>query len=499
MPITRIIDRNNQGHPYQSQFLNLRGGLNDSKTDELINDNELSAVENFVPDIHKSGVLIKRDGLSVTSSQQSEALTSVFDGAASDYFTTSTTIRSLSGTSVDASLTSSTGPDWATFDDSSLGLIDIFVNGAQERRTANGTSWANVSNMLNFKHIEPYHGFLFGAGHDEGKLRWSAREDAETWSATNELIVTAEDDGITGLFHFEQYLMVMCKNSFHRVHGFSVDGMQITQSNKEVGCTSHRSIVGCRFGLFWWSNEGLIWSPDGAKAFNISLKKIPDVVRGLNRGQYGNVHGIYDPQQEAVMMWVHSAGSSTHDKIIYYYPGEAQEDGLGTFWIGTGDAAEMGASGVVLSSGVFNVYTGSAGAPGHLYEVTGTSDAGTTISAFYETKRESAESGEEAIKRAKQLTNLAIVEGATQITHSVYINDDASTTYSFDITHSPVGNFILDSSQLDIGTLGSGVTSTRGIVGFGAKWRKLKHRVEDSSGFQTRHRGVINKGTILSI
>ena len=44
-----------QGTPYRSDFLDLRGGLNNAKSDELILPNELSDVSNYLPDIHKSG------------------------------------------------------------------------------------------------------------------------------------------------------------------------------------------------------------------------------------------------------------------------------------------------------------------------------------------------------------------------------------------------------------------------------------------------------------
>jgi len=497
MPITRIF---NPGSIYHSQFLDLRGGLNNSKTDELIKDNELSLVENFVPDIYKSGVLIKRDGIEIESSQMTEAITSIFDGTGADYFTTSTTIRSTSGTSLDSGLTSSTAPDWARFDDTNLGLIDIFVNGTDERKTDDGATFTALGGSPpNFKYIEPYHKFLFGAGHDEGKLRWSAQENAESWSATQELIVTSEDDDIVGLKKFEQFLMVFCQRSFHTIHGFELTGMAITNSNMEVGCTSHRSIVRSPFGLFWWANEGMMWSPDGDRVQNISLKKIPDFVRQLNKGQYANIHGIYDPLKEAVMMFVHNGTSTTQNRIIYYYPNEVQEDGLGTFWIGTGDAAAMGASGVLLESGSSNVYVGSASTTGRLWQLTGATDNGSTISALYETKRESAQLGEETVKRAKQLTHLSIIEGTTPVTYGVYLDDDASVSQSFNLMLTAAGSFILDSSQLDVGRLGLAEAATRSTIGYGRKWRKMKHRVQDSSAFQTRHRGIINKGTYINV
>ena len=75
------------GTPYASQIVNLRGGLNNAVNDEMVGSNELSEVVNFVPDTQDSGILIKRLGITQKSSQQSESITSVFDGYAGDYFT----------------------------------------------------------------------------------------------------------------------------------------------------------------------------------------------------------------------------------------------------------------------------------------------------------------------------------------------------------------------------------------------------------------------------
>jgi len=500
MPITTIVPF---GTPYQSIFQDLRGGLNNSVTDELIQDNELSAVENFVPDIHKSGGLIKRNGVTKESSLMDEAITSVFDGTNGDYFTTSTSIRNLSGTSLLGSLTSSTEPDWATFDDASLGLIDVFVNGAEPRYTANGSSFSALSGIpVGVKYIEPFaNGFLFAAGHDSGKLRWCAQEDATSWNAVQEIIVTAEDDPIKGLVKFAGSLIVLCERSFHHIGTTGASGnlgFRITDSNPQVGTTSHRSIVKSPFGLYWWSSQGFIRSQDGFRIDNPSLLKIPDTLRNLNKAQYENIHGTYDIVQESIQMFVHSSASTTHDKNISYYPGELDQRGVGSFWVGTGGGVEMSASGVILSLGESKVYTGSASSDGYLYEQTGLTDDGTNITAFFDTKRETANFGEEVQKRAKQLTHLVLITANTPLTYSVFIDDDDDVSHEFASTATLIGNFVLDTSALDTGRLGSGTTTVRTPIRFGRKWRKMKHRIEDSTAFQTQMRGVLNKGTVLN-
>ena len=493
-----------QGTPYRSDFLDLRGGLNNAKSDELILPNELSDVSNYLPDIHKSGGLIKRNGLTAKSTPQSEAITSVFDGVADNYFTTSTSIRDLAGTSVDGSLTSSTGPDWARFDDTNLGNIDIFVNGAEERRSANGTTWANVSNMPNFKYIEPFNRFLFGAGHDKGRVRWSNPEDVETWDADNEIIITldAEND-ITGLMSFRNNLVVFAERSFHHIAGFDEKRMTLPFSSYEIGCTSHQSVVKCRYGLFWWSDQGLIWSPDGFNVFNPSLVKIPDTIRNLNKGQYTNVHGIWNPNLECIQMYVHRGTSTTQDLMISYYPGEinsqsvGSESRFGSFWVSRGDGVTMGGSGVVKESGENKIYIGSAAATGKLFEQTGDDDVGSPIAAYFETQRESAKLGEEALKRSRRITALFIASGVPEATYSAYIDDSLSISESFDLSLTEAA-FVLDVSKLDTTALGIGTAPTREEIGMRRRFRKIKHRISDTSQFNTRSRGIINKGFVLN-
>lgn len=486
---------------YRSRFLNLRGGLNNSKSDEFIEANELSAVRNLLPDIHESGGLVKRDGTTKKSSQMAEALSSVYDGQLADYFTTLTTIRSLGGTSLDSGLTSATAVDWASFDDKNLGMQDVMVNGTEERRTSDGSTFADVGGSPpNFKYISDYQRFLFGGGHDAGHLRWCEAENLASWPSANEIIV---NDNISGLIWFGRSLIMFCDSSFHHITGTDENGMTISYSNTEVGCASFRSIVVTPLGLFWWSNRGMMWSPDGYRVHNPTLSLIPQTFNSLDASKFSRVHGIFSPRFNCVSMWVTTNDSSTEDIRLDYFPEEVnseREGGsakYGSFWVQDGDGASMAASGIVTESGEDKIYVGGIGSAPYLYEQTGETDDGTSITSYFETQRETAELGEDVVKRIKNIELLFILSGATSLSYGVYLDDGFAIERQWDFTVTPTGGFILGTGVLGVGKLGSAVTSGKQRVGYSRKWTKIKHRLFDSTGFQTKFRGIINTGKVI--
>src|SRR5690554_2930444 len=107
------VSRRGRGvRDYQSLIIPL-GGINTGLSSELIANDELADVRNFVPDTQNQGVLIKREGIAQESSAQTEAITSIFQGFNANYFSTTQSIRSLSGSLLQA-ITASTDPSWAS-------------------------------------------------------------------------------------------------------------------------------------------------------------------------------------------------------------------------------------------------------------------------------------------------------------------------------------------------------------------------------------------------
>lgn len=491
---------------YKSRLTDLRGGINNALADDAIADNELSDARNLVPDLSSSGEIVKRDGISRHSTVFTETISGIFAGASADYICAQTAIHNLAGTSLDGSLTSSTTWDHTIFDDTTLGLIDIFVNGTNERRTVDASTFANVANMPNFTLIEAYNRFIFGAGHDRGHLRWSDPEDTETWNSNNEIIFAGEST-FTGLKKYKQSIYVFFPNSFHQITGTGEKQMRITASNHEVGCASARSVVITPYGLFWWSNQGMIWSPNGRDAVNITLPVIPKTFTDLNAGRFSNVHGVWQPLKGCVSMWLAETSSSTSEDFrIDYFPTELNPQRqpnsraiqLGSFWLHDGTGVEMQASGIIRISGEDRLYVGDNGSTGFVSRQTGALDVITNVTSFFETKRETAKLGEDTIKRVKTLDVLFILTGATTLTYGIYVDDGVSLEKQWSFNESPEG-FILGTDALGTGTLGSGIGGPASArFGYPRRWKKIKHYVSDSTSRQTRFRGIINSGKVIT-
>ena len=477
------------GTPYQVPVATGLAGLNNSISDELIDDQELSDVSNYVIDLLEAGVLVKREGSTKeVTTALTEAGTSVYDGVQNDYFTTSTKIFSFNGTERVSGLTTATEAYWTSYNGN-----DIYTDGVNAPQTSsNGTSFAALGGSPpTFKYVDAYANLVFGAGHSAGILRWSAFGNQASWPAVNALTLTNNaDDDIVGLKKYQNVLVVFCEKSFYHIQSLGNEiEVSVSYANFEEGCTSGRSIIGCPYGLFWWSKNGPVWSPDGHSLKYIGKHKIPQTIDNLNRGQYGLIHGIWNPIHERVEWWVFNGTSTTVNRKIYFYP-ERQ-----AFFVGEGAGVEMGAAGVLVRSGVPRVYVTSASTSGYFYEQTGSSDDGTVISAYLETKRQ-APAGPTGLVFGKRMTPLFILEGNPTITYSVYLDNADTISKSYILTPSASG-FILDVSLLDVGILGASTEANETEVTLARRYRKIKHRIADSAGLRTRIRGIANEGYIL--
>ena len=71
-------------------------------------------------------------------------------------------------------------------------------------------------------------------------------------------------DECTGLYAYNNALFYFCRDTFHLIrHGTADTDIGIAYTNFIEGCTSHRSIVGTPYGLFWWSDSGLAMTVPG--------------------------------------------------------------------------------------------------------------------------------------------------------------------------------------------------------------------------------------------
>lgn len=484
--------------PYtQGDIIDLLGGLNDARSDEFIAPNELSSVSNYGPDPESSGVVTKREGVSRVSTQQTDPFTSVHNGVNDIFATTSTSIINDAGADQSVTLTNVDDPDWATFYPTSY---DIVANGT-EVKFFDGTSWADLGGIPRVKYLSVYNSFLFGAGHDGGKVRWSATGNPNSWPAENlwEVAGTAR-----GLIQHRNVNYFFTNLGWHQLSGFDEEAITIPFSG-EPGTTHHSSLVSTPFGLFWWSEEGIMRKQDGElQVDNISRLKIPKTFESLNFDKFSLVHGVYNKSRQRVEFYAFKSSSTTHDLRIDYYPriGVSTVEGisLGSFWINEGAGAQQAASAEVLVSGAPKVYLGPAASNLYLYDETGDTDDGTVVSAHLETYRLATEYGPESIKRIKMLVPSFILNGNATVTFGVYKNDETSLTSSWDLALQSSSGFLLDTDALDTGVLGvGGSTPVQSRVAFKRKYRKLKFRLEDSAPIRTKLTRILNRGYIIAL
>lgn len=457
---------------FKLDMLDFSGGLNDSDIDENIEDNEVSAVENYLPENPNSRVLRKRPGLTAISSDLAENGQLIFGGKHKDYLCTLTKIQAVDGTDVTTSLTSST-----TWDATTLANRDIFVNGTDEVFSTNGTSTSTLGGSPpNFKFIETHNNFLFGAGHTLGLLRWADLGTTETWSATNGLTLsTDEDDDITGMAKFRDVLMVFTEKRFFLINGFTTVDMSIVRTGHEgPGCTSNRSIVVTNSGIFWWSNQGLVASANGITTDLPMQRKLKGTLDDLNEAQYSNVHGVWNPLHDRVEYFVHTTGSSTVDLCIYYY---YLTD---TFWTGTGTGCLMNASGLVTISGepiIYVVGYSANSATDQVFSRVGNTDIAGNITALLDTKRYSPGGATSSMK----LRDITLVTGPVptnaNLTLGLYQNDETSST-----DH----------------TIAATTTERENLIGFGRRLNKFKVRIGDSAATRPRIVGATARGYLIN-
>lgn len=481
---------------FMDRFVDLLGGVNNRAPDEYIDLSELSDARNYVPALTSEGILVKRSGLTAVSTTQSASITSIFDGIHDIWATLPTKIITGAGVDQGVILTSSLNPDWTRFNSQ---RFDIVCNGTEVKKF-NGSVWSDLGGSPPAgKYIETYNNMIFLAGHDRGKLRWSNLGDAETWQAVHERNFNFD---ITGLATFRDVLVVFTTERLYHIRGFGPKELTVSFSTI-ADCTSHQSIVTSEHGLFWWGSKGLNWSPDGFQVFIISDLKIPKTIDGLAKDQYHAVHGIYNPSEQRVEMYVASSGADSPNLGIYYYPriGVKNVDGIpvGSFWLQDGLGAKVSASAVVTVSGGKRVYVGTYGSSTKVYEQSGTSDDGTAISAFMETKRHGTEAGLFSRKRLRRIIPRFFQDIEGVVSYGIYVDDDLQVRKSWTLTLEGVGGFLLDTDSLDVDLIGLRGSNADFKIGYSQKFYKIKHRIEDSGVGQNGVKGIEAAGWVLNV
>lgn len=494
-----------QGKVFMSPLVLLRGGINNSISDDLIDNTQLSDARNYMPDHLNAGLLIKRPGLTPVSGNgvQSEVVTSIYQGRNGNFFTTSSTIKQF-GSDVDlagGALGSTTEPDWATFDE-----LDIYVDGSNTPKqvAAGPIVSALPGSPPVFRFIQSYNNRLYGAGHPgaERSIRYTTLgAGVGDWDVLNQFDLLSYGD-CTGLTKYQNMLIYFTRESFHSIrHGTGDSDVGIGNSFVHEGSTSHRSIVGTPYGLFWWSDSGLVRNMVGT--FGVldypAQRLIPNTIESLNRDRYTKVHGVWHKRLQCVQMFVASRGINYENLSIWYFP---ERHGIPeSIWVMDGVGAQMGASGFVTISGVYDVYIGSAQVGGYLYkqDLDSEDDNGIPIRGFIDTKFDATEYGPDAVKRTSNFTVKFITGGIHTVDYSIIIDDHEQPTKTWTLTVGDVARFVLDVSQLDIDAMGGEDIAVEFPIGREFEFHKIKHRIIDSASRRTKIRGVTTKGTLSNV
>lgn len=440
------------------------GGVDNTRPDFAISDDCLADCSNYSPDYTGGGWMIKRQGISPVSTAITGNITSVFGGRNGRYFTSGTSIYRYSGTALHSPISSSyKGISWCSF----LGY-DIIVDGTYAYKTSDGTTFTAVSGIPSGTSlVAGVNNFLYAATSASGSLRWSDYGTAETWDATNEIILGQDSgDKIWGLCELENGLGVWCENSFYIVSGYSDIDQEIAYYSFRDGCRSPRSIVNTPYGIFWWSKAGIVWCKEGYQLDYPMLRKLAKTLNGLYRTYDIYVHAVWDKVQQRVMFWLFNGSTQTTVNLrVDYFPA------YDAFYLNSGLGVQMRSSASINPENYLagqKLYVGgygSAGTPTYLYAMSGNypTDNGTTISSYLETKREGSAG---ALRNGKTVIVSTDQTAPETITYGAYIDASASANVEYH-NHAPAG-------------------ANDWTIALNLANRRIKHRISDSATTRTR-------------
>jgi hypothetical protein len=438
-------------------------GVNNTMPPELIDDGELSDAANYEPDLTGQGWLVKRGGLTKTDTTERTAKSySIYSGKLANYYHNGTVIYNFAGTSV--------GTGMAAAHDiwTSTGTLDIFVNGTDAQKSANGTSFAALSNVpTGAKTIVWHNNMLFAAGHDTGKIRWSDLGTTETWTATNEWVLPYDN---VALVKAPNAVLALHDKAFYLLSGTKTLDVQVLYSSTREGCTAIRSGCVTPYGIFWWSRPGIVWMKGDYSLDYPMLRKLSKTLNGLNRAYDSSVHAVWNSFRGCVHFWLVNGAATTVNLRVDFYPY------YDAFYIHTGAGVTMSCSGTAVVSGAENVYVSGYASSTYLYKQSGAQDVSTAIASYFETKNE----GNPMVERSTRSTMLTTdLTSAETITVDTYPDNKAASSVSTAITP---GTGKVDSY------IATNLQNTR-----------LKHKVSDSGTTATRIIQLTHFGSVTKV
>ena len=128
---------------------------------------------------------------------------------------------------------------------------------------------------------------------------------------------TNDGDRIYATKAFNNYLVVMKENSFHKLIGDNADNFQLIEISTQYGCLSNKSVVQVKQSLFWLDKKGIM-EFNGA-SFDIISTPVEQIFRRMNisaaKEKACAVHHLYRNQ---IWFGIPIDGSTVNNITVVY-------------------------------------------------------------------------------------------------------------------------------------------------------------------------------------
>jgi len=145
---------------------------------------------------------------------------------------------------------------------------------------------------------------------------YNVNESAESCNALNFLVFdVGDDDIITGIIQWDNYLAVFKSNKFFLVDTYNF-GVQRISGN--IGCISPESLVSTPYGIGFWSEQGLMFF-DGERVHYIGENIEGDIKKQYQTDLKANVVATYNPSERQLWLALPMTTTSTENNYVYLF------------------------------------------------------------------------------------------------------------------------------------------------------------------------------------
>lgn len=232
----------------------------------------------------------------------------------------------------DTTMTSDALWDFATFIDSSGNSIAILTNNNEGVRkwtgSGNTAALGGSPAFSKAKYLEVHNNQLCVGYTDESgtslpsRVRVSDIKNGESWSTNGYFDVSSDDDYITGMASFGDFLVVFERDHIYLANGWYPTNWSSHMAVKGTGCVAHRSIQTIEsphFGraLIFLAEDGIHIFQGGASAPRIS-DRIQETINGLNKSKLKYACSVNYKKRGIYLLFVADGSSTTNNVCILY-------------------------------------------------------------------------------------------------------------------------------------------------------------------------------------